>query len=155
MAATRSIIRRGRTSTIPAAACGCSRNMGEGRSRCCTTSGCCCRPDDAEMVALTAEQAYGLACDHYRNTRFVEAESLCRQVLRAVPGHRDALLLLAILAQRGGRTTEGDDYLRQAVESKDFSITLDTRLDSRPRWSPHAGLSAILPAGRVGYRESW
>jgi hypothetical protein len=106
------------------------------------------------MVALTAEQAYGLACDHYQNTRFGEAESLCRQVLRAVPGHRDALLLLAILAHRGGRTAEGDEWLRQAVESKDFSITLDTRLDSRPRWSPHAGISAILEAGVERYGET-
>lgn len=106
------------------------------------------------MVALTAEQAYGLACDHYQNTRFGQAESLCRQVLRAVPGHRDALLLLAILAHRGGRTTEGDDWLRQAVESKDFSITLDTRLESRPRWMPHPGISVILEAGLERYRET-
>lgn len=118
------------------------------------TYACCCRPNSAPMTTLTAEQTYTLACDHYQNVRYAKAEELCRQILRAVPGHRDALLLLAVLAQRGGRTTEGDDWLRQAGASRDFSITLDARLDPRPRWSPHAGISSILAAGLERYDET-
>lgn len=106
------------------------------------------------MAKVSAEQAYKIACDHYQAARYDTSESLCRHILQAVPGHRDALLLLAILAQRGGRTAEGDDCLRQAVASKDFSITLDTRLESRPRWAPHAGISAILEAGLERYGET-
>ena len=106
------------------------------------------------MAKLTAEQGYTIACYHYQTARYVQAEVLCRQILRSVPGHRDALLLLAILAQRGGRKAEGDDWLRQAVESKDFSITLNTRLDSRPRWSPHSGISVILEASLKRYDET-
>ncbi|HEV8519423.1 MAG TPA: class I SAM-dependent methyltransferase [Burkholderiales bacterium] len=106
------------------------------------------------MAKHTAEQAYKIACYHYQTARYDTAEVLCRQILHSVPGHRDALMLLAILAQRSGRKTEGDECLRQAVESKDFSITLDTRLDSRPRWSPHAGISAILEAAVERYRET-
>jgi hypothetical protein len=103
------------------------------------------------MTILTAEQAYALACDHCRNARHAKAEELCRQILHAVPGHRDALLLLAALSQRGGRTAEGDGFLLQAVESRDFSITLDARLDPRPRWSPHAGIRSLLSAGLERY----
>ncbi len=103
------------------------------------------------MSTFTAEHAYTLACDHYGHARYDEAEGLCRQILRAVPGHRDALLLLAVLAHRGGNTAQGDNLLQQAVASRKYSITLDARLDVRPRWSPHAGISAILEAGVARY----
>ena len=98
------------------------------------------------MATITAEQAFALACGHYRSSRYSEAESLCRQILRATPDHRDTLMLLAVLAHRGGRTVEGDGFLDQAVESGNFSITLDASVDAKPRWSPHAGISALLEA---------
>ena len=101
----------------------------------------------------TTEQGYAMACFHYQTARYAEADVLCRQILRAVPGHRDALLL-AILAQRSGRKAEGDEWLRQAVESKEFSITLSDKLDSRPRWSPHAKISAMLEPGLERYGET-
>src|SRR5687767_1757934 len=106
------------------------------------------------MAKPTAEQGYKLACYHYQTARYGQAEELCRQILRAVPGHRDALMLLAVLAHRSGRTTEGDDWLRQAVESQQFSITLSDQVDSRPRWSPHAGISQVLAAHLDRYQET-
>ena len=105
------------------------------------------------MAKPTTEQGYAMACFHYQTARYAEADVLCRQILRAVPGHRDALLL-AILAQRSGRKAEGDEWLRQAVESKEFSITLSDKLDSRPRWSPHAKISAMLEPGLERYGET-
>lgn len=107
------------------------------------------------MAKPTAEQGYVLACHHYLCARFDMAEVLCRQILLAVPGHRDALLLLAILAQRAGRRAEGDGFLRRAVESSDFSITLSNKLDSRPRWSPHSRISEMLETGLKGYEETF
>lgn len=98
------------------------------------------------MAIITAEKAFALACEHYQNARCVDAESLCRQILRAAPGHRDALLMLAVLAHRGGRTVEGDAWLGKAVAAGDFSLTLEARPDPRPRWSPHAGISTLLAA---------
>lgn len=98
------------------------------------------------MATITVEQVFALACEHCQNARYAQAEGMCRQILRAAPGHRETLLLLAVLAHRGGRTLEGDDWLGKAVESKDFSITLDVRVAPRPRWSPHAGISALLEA---------
>ena len=86
------------------------------------------------MATVTAEQAFALACDHYHDARYADAESLCRQILRAAPGHRDALLLLAVLAHRDGRTVEGDAWFGKAVEAGDFSLTLEARPDPRPRW---------------------
>ena len=103
------------------------------------------------MATLTAEQAFALACGHYQNARRADAESLCRQILRAAPGHRDALLLLAVLAHRGGRTAEGDNWLGKAIEAGDFSLTLEARPDPRPRWSPHAGISTLLEADLKRY----
>lgn len=104
------------------------------------------------MATITAEQAFALACEHYRNARCADAENLCQQILRAAPGHRDALFLLAVLAHRGGRTAEGDTWLGKAVEAGEFSLTLEARLDPRPRWSPHAGISALLEAGLKRYQ---
>ena len=98
------------------------------------------------MATLTAEQAFALACEHYRNDRCADAESVCGQILRAAPGHRDALLLLAVLAHRSGRTADGDAWFGKAIEAGEFSLTLEARLDPRPRWSPHAGISALLEA---------
>ena len=98
------------------------------------------------MATITAEQAFALACGHYQNDRRADAESLCRQILRAAPGHRDALFLLAVLAHRDGRTVEGDDWFGKAVEAGDFSLTLEARPDPRPRWAPHTGISTLLEA---------
>ena len=103
------------------------------------------------MAKPTAEQGYAMACFKYQTARYGEAEVLCRQILRAVPGHRDALLLLAILAQRDGRKADGDEWLSQAVEAKEFSITFSNKLDSRPRWSPHSKISAMLEPGLERY----
>ena len=103
------------------------------------------------MAKPTAEQGHAMACFQYQTARYAEAEVLCQQVLRAVPGHRDTLLLLAILAQRAGRKAEGDEWLRQAVESSDFSITLSNKLNSKPRWAPHPGIGALLEPGLARY----
>lgn len=103
------------------------------------------------MATITAEQAFALACGHCQNARYSDAESVCRQILRATPSHRETLLLLAVLAHRGGRAVEGDDWLGKAAESEDFSITLDARVDPKPRWSPHAGISALLEADSARY----
>jgi len=105
------------------------------------------------MAKPTVEEGYALACRQYQSGRFDVAETLCRQILRAVPGHRDTLLLLAILAQRAGRKVEGDDLLRQAVETGEFSITFGEKLDARPRWSSHPRISAILESGLPRYEE--
>ena len=60
------------------------------------------------MSKPTVEQGYAQACLEYKNGNHGQAEVLCRQILRSVPTHRDTLLLMAILAQRGGKTAAGD-----------------------------------------------
>lgn len=50
-----------------------------------------------------------------RESRFAEAERLCRRVLQAEPDNVDALRLLAACALGAGRTAEGERLLRHAV----------------------------------------
>jgi hypothetical protein len=102
------------------------------------------------MKTLTPAQTYAMACAKYAAGAHVQAEQLCKQVLSASPGHRDALMLLAVLAQRAGRTAEGDDWVGQAVASSKHSITLTHELDSKPR-SPNRRIGKLLEAGYDRY----
>jgi hypothetical protein len=106
------------------------------------------------MPTLTAEQAFTLACDHVQRGRHADAEALCRDILRAVPAHRDALLLMATLAQRAGDRAAGDEWLRQAMAVNARAITIAGTLDARPRWAPHAAIEALLERGIERYRET-
>ncbi len=105
------------------------------------------------MSKPTVEQGYAQACLEYKNGNHGQAEVLCRQILRSVPTHRDTLLLMAILAQRGGKTAAGDDWFRQAADSSEFSITIHNKLDARPRWAPHPKISLMLEAGLDRYAQ--
>lgn len=106
------------------------------------------------MPTLTAEQAYTLACDHVHGGRHAEATALCRDILRAVPAHRDTLMLLAVLAQRAGERDAGDDWLRQAMAVNARAITIAGSLDARPRWAPHAAIEALLERNVSRFRET-
>ncbi len=96
------------------------------------------------MSSLTPDQAFAIAYDHYRNARYTEAENMCRQILNIAPAYTETWMLYSIMAHRIGRTAEGDDLLQKAIENKPFSLKLDAQYDVRPRWSPHAGISAML-----------
>ena len=98
-----------------------------------------------------------MACMHYQMGRYRQAQTFCEQILSAVPGHRDALLLLALLAQRGGKAAAGDEFFRQAMESETCSVTFNSRLDASPRWlsaSPNPHISAVLAPGLENYRQT-
>ncbi len=95
-----------------------------------------------------------MACAHVQSGRHADAETLCRDILRAAPGHRDVLLLLAILTQRNGDKNAGDEWLRQAIANNDCSITISGKLDPRPRWAPHPKLSGMLEQNLERYRET-
>lgn len=97
-------------------------------------------------LALTPEDAYRKAYDHYLSQRYASARDICRMVLTSDPGHRDAAYLLAVIEHRLGAPDEGDRHLQQAVARRPFSARLSYRPAAAPRYAgvPHPGLDAIL-----------
>ncbi len=93
---------------------------------------------------------------HCKMGRYRQAQTFDEQMLNAMPGHRDALLLLALLAQRGGKAAAGDEFFRQPMESETCSVTFNSRLDASPRWqpaSPNPHIAAALAPGLESYRQ--
>ena len=62
----------------------------------------------ADAIISAAASAYGLG-------RYAETESLCRQILQAVPDHFDATHLLGLSVQQGGRLEEAQQLLERAI----------------------------------------
>jgi len=67
------------------------------------------------LQGLTVDQALELAFSCYNQGRLLEAEQLCRLVLREVPCQVDAMQLLGVLLERRGRYTEAVQFLREAI----------------------------------------
>ena len=106
------------------------------------------------MPSRTVEQVFKLACASVQGGRFDEAMSLCRQILAAEPAHRETMLLLSTLAQRGGNATEANDWLQRAVSSTRDTAPVSSLLDAQPRWAPHAGIAALLERNLDRYRAT-
>ncbi|MCK1360289.1 glycosyltransferase family 41 protein [Bradyrhizobium sp. 199] len=62
----------------------------------------------ADAVISAAASAYGQG-------RYAETQSLCRQILQAVPDHFDATHLLGLSVQQGGRLEEAQQLLERAI----------------------------------------
>lgn len=54
---------------------------------------------------------------HQTAGRYIEAETLCHQIIQALPNHPDALHLLGVLALQDGNTEIATDYLESALKS--------------------------------------
>jgi tetratricopeptide (TPR) repeat protein len=66
---------------------------------------------------LPLPQVLALAEQHRQAGRLPAAEDLCRQILKAVPGHAETLHLLGIIAHQAGNLPIAIDLLRQAIAS--------------------------------------
>ena len=75
----------------------------------------CC---DRSSEAVTIQQAFALALQHYQSGRLAEAEALCRQILAVDPRHADAFHVLGVIALRTSRTDLAVDSIRQAIALK-------------------------------------
>ena len=67
------------------------------------------------MAAMTIQQAWQLAVQHHRAGGLRQAESICRQILSHQPAHADALQMLGVLANQGGRPAEAIELLQRAI----------------------------------------
>ncbi|OHB81726.1 MAG: hypothetical protein A2Z38_05655 [Planctomycetes bacterium RBG_19FT_COMBO_48_8] len=67
------------------------------------------------LQGLTVDHALELAFSCYNQGRLLEAEQLCRLVLREVPCRVDAMQLLGVLLERRGQCNEAIQFLREAI----------------------------------------
>ena len=67
------------------------------------------------LQGLTVDQTLELAFSCYNQGRLLEAEQLCRLVLREVSCQIDAMQLLGVLLERRGQCTEAMQFLREAI----------------------------------------
>jgi Flp pilus assembly protein TadD len=67
------------------------------------------------LSGLTVDQALELAFSRYNQGCLLEAEQLCRQILRKVPSQVDAIQLLGVLYERKGQPIEAVQFLREAI----------------------------------------
>ena len=77
---------------------------------------------------LSAPQHYEAAMAHHRQGRLAEAESHYRAVLRAEPGHFDAMEWLGALCAQTGRLDEAIAWLRKAVACNPTPARLHSNL---------------------------
>jgi tetratricopeptide (TPR) repeat protein len=66
---------------------------------------------------LSLEQALALAEQHQAAGRLAAAESLCREMLRALPGFAPALHLLGIVHYQAGQLQAAVEWVQRAVEA--------------------------------------
>src|SRR5471032_1163824 len=97
-------------------------------------------------VALTPEDSYHKACQHYTQQRYASAREICRQVLSVDPGHMHAAYLMEVIEHRLGAAESGDQFLRQALSRRPYSVRLTYLPPGGPRYAelPHPGLNALL-----------
>ena len=74
-------------------------------------------PAQTQQV-MPLPQVLALAEQHRQAGRLSAAEDLCRQILKAVPGHAETLHLLGIIAHQAGNLPIAIDFLRQAIASE-------------------------------------
>ncbi len=67
------------------------------------------------LAGLTVDQALQLAFSHYDLGRLLEAEELCRLILRKIPCQVDAMQLLGLLLERRGQYADAAQLLRKAI----------------------------------------
>lgn len=106
------------------------------------------------MGALSAEQAYLKAYDHYLAGRLERALSICRQVLASDPRHALGAYLAAVIEHRLGNHAQGDQLLQHATAQRPYSIRLSYPPPRTPRHAttPNPGLEAILSQQVERYR---
>ena len=62
-----------------------------------------------------ADAIISAASSAYDQGRYAETDALCRQILQAIPDHFDALHLLGLCVQQGGRLEEAQQLLERAI----------------------------------------
>ena len=97
------------------------------------------------------------AFNAYNNGRFDQAESLCRQVISASPGHGDALFLLGLIAYQSGALEPAADLLFQAVKLyphiENYTLTLASILYRQNRLNEALGYYQKFPQNPKGLAE--
>jgi tetratricopeptide (TPR) repeat protein/2-polyprenyl-3-methyl-5-hydroxy-6-metoxy-1,4-benzoquinol methylase len=113
------------------------------------------RPDDAPSI----ERALKAGMQHHDAGRLAEAEASYHEVLRAVPGHPDALALLGDVAHRSGRLADAISRLREAIGQRPGIASLHHKLgmvladagDLEAAANAHRAALRIKP----DYAEAW
>src|SRR5437660_1601402 len=67
------------------------------------------------MPPMTVEQALHLAAQYHYGGDLAASEAMCRQILAALPGQRDALHLLGLSAVSAGRHEEALQWFSRAA----------------------------------------
>ena len=64
----------------------------------------------------TLPEALAIAWGHYRGGRFFQAEDVCRQILRVVPGSGEAWFLLGVACLRSGKLDDSVAAFQQCLQ---------------------------------------
>jgi protein O-GlcNAc transferase len=98
----------------------------------------------ATDVRLSIDDQLILAQRHRRSGRLAEAEAICRRVLRASPGHPDALHLLGVLALQLRHAEIAIAFTRKAITANpneaSYYQSLGSALVARRRFSEAASV---------------
>jgi predicted O-linked N-acetylglucosamine transferase (SPINDLY family) len=70
------------------------------------------------------------ALEHYNAGRLTQAETLCQQVLSAMPNHADALHILGVIAHKTGRNEAAIDLIRRAIRASPLNSSMFGNLGS-------------------------
>ena len=93
-------------------------------------------------MAEIAEKMFEDARRHYQAGNLVDAERICRRLLKLDPRHADSLHLLGLMAYRTGRNGKAVDWLRQAIRLKgdvaSFHNSLGSALLAQGKHAPAA-----------------
>jgi predicted O-linked N-acetylglucosamine transferase (SPINDLY family) len=84
--------------------------------------------DNPSTQQMSLQQAFLLARSHFEAGRYVNAESLCRQILNQHPGQPQTIGLLGLLANQRGEFEKGIELLRQAIASVPNIVVLHNDL---------------------------
>jgi len=77
---------------------------------------------------MTVPQALGIALEHQRAGRLINAEALYRQVLVVQPDNADALHLMGVLASQAGRHEAAVEWIRRSIEIDPRNAAAQTNL---------------------------
>ncbi|HEX5242051.1 MAG TPA: tetratricopeptide repeat protein [Tepidisphaeraceae bacterium] len=70
------------------------------------------------MPAISIDEAFAVALQNQHASRFMEAESIYRQILNFEPRHTEAMQMLGVLCAQVGRRTEAIELIQRAIQLK-------------------------------------
>jgi tetratricopeptide (TPR) repeat protein len=71
-----------------------------------------------DIAAETIQATMGIALDHHRAGRLLEAETICRQVMQVDPDHPDALHMLGVIAHQARMNELAVELIGKAVRHR-------------------------------------